>query len=148
MALVEEATAPVPEVKVPEDISVSGARTTQALAAAAPAAPSAPARRERQQHRAGREQRPLLVRHGQPEGQARPQPAPVGGQQDGRHAQRAAEQLLGMADFQRPEGDRVGDADAERDSPGESGVALAAHAVHQPDPKGGAASRQGSASIL
>ena len=72
-------------------------------------------RLQREQHRADREQRPRLVGDRQPEEDPGQRRAASHGGEHRAGAHRGAEQLLGMADVERPQGDRVHRAHAHDD---------------------------------
>ena len=110
---VADATPDAPLTK-PLACAIRIGASSTAAAAAALSRPARARRRQRDQDRPDRQQRPLLVgdRHAEREpGQHR---ALTICQQHGEHAQRAAEQFLGVADFDRAHRDRVGCAQAER----------------------------------
>ena len=94
--------------------------------------PAPAPRGERQQHRSDCQQGPLLVGDRQPQGRAAPQrPAATdraaGGEQHRRHAQTPAQELLGVAEFERAQGQRVCHAHPECQPASEARAPLHAH---------------------
>ena len=96
------------------------ARTRAAVHPASPAP-------QRQQHRAERQHRPLLVGDRQAQHHTRPHRPVAAGERHRGDAQARAQQFLGVAQFQRAQRQRIGDAHPQRDRPCERRASARAH---------------------
>ena len=99
---------------------------------------------QREQHGPDREQRPGLVGDGEPEQDPGQRRAPA---QRGEHragGERAAEQLLGMADVERAQRDRVDGAEADDGGDGPAGALRASICPASTTPSATPASRHGT----